>query len=1110
MKLTFFLLTIACLHVSASGYSQKLALSMQNVPLSTVFRSIEQQSGYKFFYDNKIIRKTRKVTVDLKNTTVSEIMDQVVKDQSLVYSIVDNIIVVKRQVKDTTVIPIREEPADPEPSLLFRISGTVADDKGEALPGVTVLLKGSQAGTTTDESGKFNLEFADENAVLVFSFVGYVSQEIRVGKQTKLNIVLHVDIKALQEVVVVGYGSQTRATLTGSIASVDFKKVEDVPNTNITQALSGSVAGLSVTPGQRPGDSGSMYLRGIASISTLQQPLIVLDGIIFSGNLSDISPSDIGSLEVLKDASALAIYGSRAASGVILITTKRGASDKPKFSFSSYYGVSDYINEVKLLTPERYLEKLLDYKRLNDESYKTGGVWTPSKYSMSNISSYLSSYEAEQYLAGKSINNQDIIKQDAPSQNIELSVAQKTDKLNYYMSGALTKQKGVVVNDNFKRINLRANLEANLNKWLTVGLNSAFSRRNNSGTPANTFYAQWMSPWGKIYNEDGSLATFPAYPYTTISNPLVYALNPNSSISTSFNGVVYAKVEIPFIKGLTYNIRYGSTLSYAKVENFTYPLGILDPFFPANSKPSSANATGSRLRSDLNTQLVENQLDYKVQLGANGEHSLALTAVVTKQNDNRTNNTSTASNFFNMALGFNQLSLGATQTNTDITNKFVNQGAMFRMNYGYLAKYLVTATIRRDGYSAFGANEKYGNFPSAALAWVASEEKFLKNVPWLDFLKARASYGKIGNQGVSPYATLSQILTSNYVFGDGGVPTVTIYPSTMPNSDLHWESTKQLDLGIDMTLLKNKVSLTLDYYDRKTSDLLYQQLLAPSNGFTVINSNLASMSNRGVEVTLAYNVIRSADFGWTVNGNFSYNKNKILSLRDKTDIPTSNLFIGKNITSVYNYEFNGVWQIGDEIPTGFKAGDMRVVDQDGNGVIDASDRKILGQTEPKWRAGLRNEFRYKDFTLSAFVNTAQGSISENQLINPIYMEIGTNPAVNMIDIDGGWWTPDNRNAKRPSLTYSSGLSGLRFYEKTNYIRIQDITLSYQLPKSLLQKISVDRLNLYVSSKNPFMFTPWSGWDPEAMTTTLNAYTQSQVRGGYPIIRTFVAGLNLTF
>ncbi len=988
------------------------------------------------------------------------------------------------------------------------VKGKVTDNKGNALIGVSI-KSSAGGGTSTDLNGNYSIN-TDAQATLTFTYIGFNPHSIKIGGRTVINVTMGESSSQLNEVVVVGYGTQKRRDITGAVASVNLSQVADIPNINVTQALSGSVAGLSVTPGTRPGTTGGIYIRGIASISSLGSPMIVLDGIIFPGNLADIPPDDIASLEVLKDASALAIYGSRAAKGVILITTKKGSSDKPKFAFSSYYGSSDYINKINFLSPERYLEKLVDYKRFNDPDYKSSGVWDPGKYTMENVASYLTVYEAEQYAAGKTVDPQELIKQDAPSENIQLSVSQKTDKVNYFLSGAFTKQQGVVVNDNFKRISLRANLESNLNKWLTIGLNSGFTKRDNSGTPANTFNAQWMTPYGKIYNEDGSLTAYPAYTLTTVANPLLTTLNPNSSISNALNGVMYAKVDFPFLKGLTYNIRFGSTLSYGRGEDFTYPIGILDLYLPANVRPSSKNATANRVRSDIATNLIENQLDYKVELGENKEHSLALTAVLTQQKDSRTNNTSTASDFFNMALGYDQFGLGTTQTNTDITNKYVNQGAMFRANYSFLNRYLLTATIRRDGYSAFGADHKYGNFPSAAVAWIASEEKFLKNSSWLDFLKFRVSYGTIGNQGVDPYASLAQIQRSNYVFGDGGISTVTIYPSSMPNANLQWESTDELDLGLDFTTFKGKLSGTLDYYNRKTYDLLYQQLLPSMNGFSTINSNLASMRNQGLELTLNYNPIKSDSFGWAVNGNFSVNTNKILSLRGTQDIPTSSLFIGENITSVYNYQFDGVWQVDDNIPIGFKAGDMRIVDQDGNGTIDANDRTILGQTEPKWRAGLRNEFRYKDFTLSVFVNTAQGSISENQLINPIYMETGVNQAVNIIDIDGGWWTPDNRNNKRPSLAYSSGLSGLRFYEKTNFIRIQDITLNYQIPKSVLKKLSVDRLSLYASAKNPFVFTPWSGWDPEGMTTVINAYTQSQVRGGYPIIRTFVAGLNLTF
>lgn len=1096
MKLTTFLLLATALHVSATAFSQKVNISEKKIELNQVFKLISKQTGYEFLFSEKLLDKAKPVTIEAKNASIAEVMAQCLKNnQDLTYAIRNNIIIIKKAPEEERV-PLPEPPGD--------ITGKVTDAKGVPLPGVTITVIGKPGGTVTNAEGEYTIK-AEETDTLSFTYIGFTPQRVAVSSRSSITIQLTEKANSLDDVVVVGYGTQRRRDITGSVASVDFKKVANVPNVNITQALAGSVAGVSVTPSTRPGQSGNIYIRGISSITASSAPLVVLDGIIFPGSLADIPANDIANLEILKDASATAIYGSRAANGVILITTKRGSSAKPMFSLATYYGTSDYTRRMEQLSPERYLEKVLDFNRLKD--YNTTKIWAPEKFKRENVGGYLTTAEKEMYDKGQTVDPQDVIKQDAAMHNVEVSVSQRTEKFNYYLSGAVSKQKGLIQNDNFQRISLKANLESKLSNWLTIGLNSSYSGRDQSGMPANTVTMMWLTPYGKIYNDDGSINIYPAAPKTSVSNPLQPLLNKNSTLSRTFSSVIYAKVDFPWVKGLSYTVRYGATLTDGNTRTFVYPEG----------GAGSVNGSASRIESNINQGLFENQLNYNAVFGANKEHRLDVTALVSQEDELRTNHTSGATGFFNTGLDYEQFSLGAIQTNSNISNKRVNQGSMLRINYGWKDKYLLTLTGRRDGFSGFGTNRKYGYFPSGAIAWVASEENFLKNATWLDFLKARFSYGNVGTQGVDAYSTLALIGRNNYLFGDGGTTVITIAPSSMPNNDLGWESTAEADFGIDFAILKNKLYGTIDIYQRNTSDLLLSRKLMGPNGFSSVMVNLGGTRNNGLEVTLNYNVIDKKDFGWTMSGNFSTNKNQITRLYGNKDAKGKELddianrwFIGKDLSVVYDYEVDGVWQEGDNIPATLNAkpGDQRIKDRNNDGKITIDDMTFLGQAEPKWRAGLRNEVRYKDFTLSVFVNTVQGSIADNKILDFTYMAVNADPSYNIINSDG-WWTPENKNSKRPSLLYNNSI-GYGNYEKTSFFRIQDISLSYKVPANLLEKMKLNQLSLYVSAKNPFLFTDWSGWDPEGLSTVTRTYYRSQVRGGYPMIRSFIAGLNLNF
>ncbi|GAB2787352.1 TonB-dependent receptor [Rhabdobacter roseus] len=987
----------------------------------------------------------------------------------------------------------------PTPSTLqqleIRVSGKVTDESNEPLPGVNILGKGTTVGTVTDAEGTFQLSLPDQVSTLVFSSIGYSTKEVAINGQSVINVVLAPDNRSLDEVVVVGYGQQSKRNVTGSIAKVEMSKFENYPNTNVTQALRGTIAGVQFTENGRPGQGGNILVRGQRSISAGNGPLIVLDGIFFNGSLNDINPNDISSMEVLKDASAAAIYGSRAANGVILITSKKGTSDKPTVRFNTFQGVSGWSYRPKLLTPERYIQKTLDYE------------WqfrrTPQRPDISQLENLLTPPERVNYANGHTLDPWDVVAQQGRMQSYDLSIAGNSKGTNYFISGNYTLEKGIIFNDNARRISLRANIETKVADWFAVGMNAQFSDRDMSKVPANIREAYWLSPYAQLFYEDGDPVPYPVDDQL-VSSPIRGALlNRNEQGSQNLFANLYGKIDLPFIEGLSYRINYSPNFRWGRNYNFS-------PIY----QRYGLNNLGSASKENTSNfdWVLENILSYTKSLGQN--HEFDVTALYGRNATNYNRTSAAGSDFtaFTDVNGWNNLSVAQVYNVESNATQVEGVSAMLRLNYRFKNRYLFTLTARRDGSSVFSENHKYATMPSAAIAWIASEEKFLQSSPF-DLLKFRLSYGAVGNQAISPYQTLVRGSTLRYVFGDGSPTYTGGFISGIGNNNLKWETTYSTNLAVDFEMLRGRLGGTLEAYNMNTKDLILSKTLPSAMGFNSILENVGEVNNKGLEITLNTVNVRSGKFEWSSNVVFSTNRNRIVHLTgedaNKDGIEDDNLtnrwFIGQPIRVAFDYVLDGIYQVGDDdIPTGQRPGWHRIQDVSGNGTIGPEDRVVFGQYEPKYRWGFTNMFRYGPFSLSVFVNAMQGWIQQfNLLAVNNTGGSGNFPGRPANFLDSGWWTEDNPSDTRPSLDYVNA-TGHNYYASRDFIRIQDVSLAYEVPKSLLNRIKVGGLRLYVSGKNVATFTDFPGFDPES------GYATSGTTGAWPSQRTLVGGLNLTF
>ncbi|WP_426492685.1 SusC/RagA family TonB-linked outer membrane protein [Hymenobacter sp. 102] len=965
-----------------------------------------------------------------------------------------------------------------EPAPEVTVTGTVTDNNGQPLPGATVVVKGTATGASTDADGKFSLRLPDGNAVLLVSSIGFAAQEIPVNGRSSLSIRLQPDAKALDEVVVVGYGTQKRSDVTGSVVSVPQDRLEKLPVANVAQALQGAVAGVTITGGSNlPGAQPRIQIRGVRSITANTDPYLVVDGLPFPGNFNDINPNDIASIEILKDASSTAIYGTRGSNGVILITTKRGKTGKPQIRYNGYAGFENLVTRLHPLDGPAYSAKYQEFARQR-------GI---------NVTPVPNTGELDNYNNNRTVDWMDLVSQQGYLQDHNLSFSGGTNDIKYFVSADYFKQRGVLKGYQFGRVSLRTNVDANLTPWLTVGTSSFFSRNNDDGGRVDLGLAQVASPYGNVYNPDGTYTIFPQPPEQLIRNPLLGLTTTRESRVNQLTGTAYAEVQPTFLKGLKYRIN--GTYSY-RPYRYAYYEG---------RQFGNQRGFAQLTNDERHNYTLENLLIYNHDID---KHHFDVTALYSAQQNTYFTTTENASGFINDQIGFNSIGSGSNPpTIGSYSERRALVSQMGRLNYSYDSRYLFTATARRDGSSVFGANaDKYAIFPSVALGWNVANEGFLRGNSLVNQLKLRFSYGTTGNEGIGPYGTITGNALLQYAYG--GVTAVGLRASNIGNSNLKWEQTTSTNYAVDFGVLNNRITGTVEYFDAKTKDLLLARQIPIITGYGTILDNIGRVQNRGVELTLATTNVRAANFTWESNGNFSVIRNKVLELYGNgTDDIGNRRFIGKPLGAIYDYRMVGVWQVGEDatsLDPGAKPGDLKFADLDGDGKITSLDRQYQGSTQPKYTAGLTNTFTWKGLSLRVFLQTVQGVLKNN-------------PTLNLVDLGGrlntprevGYWTPDNARQDRPGLNYYNP-RGYGYPSNASFTRLKDVTLSYTLPAGLTERLKLGGVSAYASGRNLYTWTKWVGYDPEQNYTLGNG--TGNVDGGtpnFPNSASYVLGLNVT-
>jgi TonB-linked SusC/RagA family outer membrane protein len=965
------------------------------------------------------------------------------------------------------------------------IKGTVTDASNQPLPGVNIVEKGTSNGTQTDFDGNYTLNVGNK-ALLVFSYIGMKTQEVIVGNKTQINLVLMDDAAQLDEVVLIGYGSMRKSDLTGATSKIELESKATIPNTSVMQALQGSIAGLNVGMTTGAGSEPSFSIRGTHSLSAGNRPLIVVDGAIYEGRLTDFAPNDIESVNVLKDASAAAVYGSRAANGVILIATKMGTTEKPQFRLNTYLGINIVSRMPEMNGPEERVQTLIDIAQAN-------GNQNPI---IENL--FFDPFELENYQKGITTNLDDSFIKTGIVRNYEMSFSGRTKSTNYFVSGNYLDQKGVVSADSYKRYGLRVNLENTISDWLKIGIKSNFATNDFSGVGINYIDFGFTSPFSRLNDDDGKEIRF-IQGDRMFSNPLERNRIKDLDMEYSLFGLTYAELNAPFLKGLSYRINFSQNKRWT---DKAYFLGF-DTY-----QGTDRRGFGSRTKNERSGYLLDNFLTYENSFG---KHSLNMTLLYSREHNQFSNFSGTATQFANDLLGYNFLSSGVTQTIATSASDNNALSQMARFNYNYDNKYILNATVRRDGYSAFGKDQRFGVFPSFGLGYILSNEDFMKQSEVINNLKFRYSYGVNGNQAISSYSTLARVGFSNYVSGQGTA--ITQFVSSMANSELGWETTASSNFGLDFAILDNRFTGTIDYYTTVSTDLLLVKNISNMTGFNSIVDNIGEMKGNGLEVTLNSVNVKNEDFTWTTDLVYARTRDEITRLYgndfnkdgiEDDDLP-NRWYIGEPASVITGYQPDGVWQLADQtaglIPTGFKPGDFRIKDLNGDGVLNNDDaQEVFAYRNPNFRISLNNNFNYKRFSLAVLVNSVWGGNGFYQGSNSLNAQNTSSlfwspERANIPNVP--YWTPTNPTNEYPRVNFPNAFN-VPYLRDRSFIRLQDVSLAYDLT-GYVQGFS--SLRAYVSGKNLAIWAKeWYGYDPETGVGI----------GGVPSMANFVFGLQVAF
>ena len=1115
MKIVALLLLICITQTFAlESYAQtkRLSLNFKNETIINILDEIEDQSEFYFMFDATKIDVNQRKSINCKNQPVTAILDQLLDDTQIIYEISDRQIVFSR----------KQDKESPQQKV---VSGRVTDSSGAPLPGVTVIVKGTTQGIITDAGGEYSLKGIPGDATLVFSFVGMVTQEIPVSGESDINVVMEEETIGIDEVVAIGYGIQRKSSLSGSIASIKSKDLNKLPSQRIDQALQGRAAGVTVLNlDGAPGGNTRIRIRGSNSILGSNDALVVVDG-IQGVDIDIINPEDIEAVEVLKDASATAIYGSRGANGVILITTKKGLEGKPSLNYSMSYGIQKLGRKLELMNAA-------DYARTVNASIALAngaGEITPDPAFTDEEIADFEKYGGTDW--------QDEIFRIAPMQNHYLSIRGGSKTFKYFFSGAYFSQDGILLNSSYDRYNLRGNIDTDINKWLNYGLNLSVVKEAK-GVPgfggaapidlqssgAINCALRW-APTVPVYDDDGNYSTAPSkYGPTGTWNPVANAREVLPSYQ-NMNNAAETYLDFKLLEGLTLKIS-----GMANISN------IMDRWYfnqyTYEGQPADGGTVGLATIRNTSTEEYQNtnMLTYDKELGS---HHITFTGVAEQSISKYYWSYINASEFAVDQTGFNDLGGASIRTVSSGAGKRTLNSFVGRINYAYNDKYFMSASYRADGSSVFGENNKWGYFPAVSLAWRLSEEEFIKSLGIISNLKLRGSIGATGNQAISPYSSLASIAASDSYPWDGGTSTNTGYAIVSgSNPDLRWETTVQSDLGIDIALFKGRFTSTIDIYKKKTKDLLIESQLPGSTGLSSFTCNNGSIENKGLEITLGGDIF-TGSFKWNTGFNISFNRNKVVSMGDDLKMPFSTyhmddglmyLVVGKPYGQMYGWKYLGTWKESerdDAAVFGQLPGDPRYADVNNDQAIDIDDLTEIGNASPKSTFGWSNQLSFSNFELSFLFQGSYGNDIFNHLryyIDGASWHEGTGVAL----LDR--WTIDNQdtdvpafidNATRESYNYTDKVSDVdsrtsRWVEDASYLRLKNLTLAYTIPKSILTVANISKIRTYVSGTNLWTITKYKGFDPEVCSfTTYEALTGVDL-GNFPSSKVFTFGIEILF
>ena len=953
------------------------------------------------------------------------------------------------------------------------ITGKIYSSEGQILSGATVNVTGSKLKTTSKEDGSYSITIPNGvSDILTFTYVGYINLSIDTKKDLFEKIILQRDESALNDVVVVGYGSQKKRDVTGAVVSLSKDRLAQLPNTNIAQALQGALPGIQINTnsGGAEGNDVSIVIRGRKSISASNGPLIVWDGIPYDGGISELNPNDIESIEVLKDASAAAIYGARGSNGVIIVTSKQGKKGKLNITYDGSYGSQEITNKPELLTGTQFY----DFKK-----------------NRLNAPNVISPAEQAIYDAGKFVDWYSLATQKGSRSQHSISVAGGSDKVSFYFGGTFLDVDGVAVNDRFKRYSLRPNLDIKVTPWLTIASSTQFSLQNRDGLPVefqdsrNTGGgANFFNPLSAPYNADGSIALYAYADYPPSRNPLSSLLVKNNDNSYRVFTSNSVKIDMPFIIGLSYKLNTG--VEYENTVRKTYSGRDVAAGFEAGGLATNYSSVTKNLT-------VENIVNYTREFG---KHAINTTLLYSSQSNEFDRDQLNGQGFPNDVLTNYQMASATLLTPSAVYFKQNLLSQMGRLNYGFDGKYLLTLTARRDGFSGFGTTKKYGVFPSAAVAWNIHKESFFKNSAVINNLKLRASYGVNGNQAVSAYSSLAGLSSAPYLTGSTVLPGYV--PNGLANEQLGWESTKSLSLGLDFGILKNRIQGSIDYYSAKTSDLLLNRAIPSVQGFTRILQNIGKTANTGIELGLTTINVQNKDFTWSTNLNLSKNNNKIVDLYgDGRDDVANSWFIGQPINVIFGLKNDGVFKSQQEVDASVqktaKPGWVKVANMNKDTLINANDRTIIGNEDPNLIWGITNTFKYKRLSLLIFVHGVSGVTRRNPFEDDnVFTDTRRNTTLK------DWWSVSNPNGSHFANDANANPLGVNFYENASFLRLKDLSISYELPMKGLSRLNINSCKFYLTGRNLITISEFYALDPELT----NQY-------GLPLQKEFVFGLTIT-